>query len=327
MTKHPIGMCAIACILLGCTGWGENGTPTNNPRVEQPKDDASLVDVQEPDDSSDSRKPEAPAPVLDCWQMSEKECYADNRCMPVAGVQINEFEQCLMEKTMAVCMDLGNCSPIVTFARSPTGELWKFAQDCSPPGWMSAEVEKVPSVSCKQPIKPADCTQLSKNLCKEGCTRIDGSPVREAEQCYEDYQFAACSEPVSCPLGTQYARNPSGQLWKFLVKCIPDGWVLEEPDNPVEYPCPHDPHDVCSDIPLKLCEANEACKLMEAYRIDESGQCTAATKEAVACGPEPKCPGSRCARSPSGESWHFPVGCTPAGWPVVQCEYWPACSE
>jgi len=177
----------------------------------------------------------------------DPQCGGEGHGAEIWGRRVNEAERCAGKSEFIECGEFEACGAAMTYARSPSGELWEFPSTCTPAGWPVAypsddsfidwsrwlcEPEVPEPVDCAS-VLPEDCWQHSSQ-----CLQIIGLRVDEAKSCWVDKETVGCIQYTNCDGLAVYARSPSGVLWTFGNQCIPDGWVVEEPVGGANSMCP-----------------------------------------------------------------------------------------
>jgi len=118
----------------------------------------------------------------------------------------------------------------------------------------------------------------------------------------------------NCWGGTQYVRDPSGDLWLFSAPCAPEGWTHEDPPvRPAACSVGDQEAIECSKLGESEC-LNGSCYPMLTWRFLESAQCLGDLEFAV-CIPAGRPSNSAWywTTDPSGNTWGS-LGEFPPGW-------------
>ena len=88
---------------------------------------------EEPEDEVRQIKPEV---VVDCNARSLASCERDDECVHFYGKRLDVEGMCWSEYMPALCKPRERfVSHAVTYAASPSGECWRFANQFLPDGW------------------------------------------------------------------------------------------------------------------------------------------------------------------------------------------------
>jgi len=184
--------------------------------------------IGEPMKSIEQQCPDRPEDS-ECSQLWQQACQGNGKCIAIEGQRVDTTRHCVDEKTFVACEDAVKCAGRVAYAQSPSGELWRFHNGCSPKDWAIAPSQE-PMELCPPAPPPADrCIQLDETKCQESkeCMAVYGYRINESLQCMEDTEYVTCMLEGACPPRDAYARSPSGELWGFQLGCFPPGWQHE----------------------------------------------------------------------------------------------------
>jgi len=140
--------------------------------------------------------------------------------------------------------------------------------------------------------------------------------VNESGQCADEQLWVRDCVSVSrnCWGGTQYVRDPSGDLWLFSTPCAPEGWTHEDPPVRSTACSVGDQEAIeCSKLGESECLKSRSCYPLPARRLLESAQCLG-DPEFVVCIPtgRPTQGADFLWNDPSGNIWS--TGEWPRGW-------------
>jgi len=166
---------------------------------------------------------------IECSSRTVADCSGDGLCNPIIGSRLSEAASCADAGEYVTCQDLFGCGEAVTYARDPSGDLWRFPDTCTPAGW-AVDYPLEPVFECANQKATADtCVSRPEADCSgDGrCNAIVGSRFTETAPCGEPGRFVTCEELAGCGEVLTYARDPSGDLWRFPDTCTPEGWPVE----------------------------------------------------------------------------------------------------
>ena len=170
-------------------------------------------------------------PTADCWKFGPEACAANEDCFAKWGDRPNGVEGCYeFGKQEFVACDVDRvqmCDDGFFCAQSPSGDWLRFSHGCTPTGWPS-EFPCAPSRQLPYCADGVVCSKLSPSECYSSwhCMGVTGQPVNEADHCLENTEVVvACMERGPCANAEEYARGPSGDVYRFTYKCSPDGWT------------------------------------------------------------------------------------------------------
>ena len=216
-------------------------------------------------DTSNTKPPVEPSdpgtPITACWEgatgecdeLSEAQCIADVRCMPLRASYVYDSfcldpelelewvvgcehpQPCLGSEKFVRCADVRSCDEGTFYAslQGAPSSFWQFPNSCVPKGWTVQHPKNVQFAECETMRSLEDfqdefpCLGRSLDECEatEECEIKRGRRWNESGCCWGDLEPLHCVPFIAMSTGGTYIRlDPSGQKWKMWRYALHDDW-------------------------------------------------------------------------------------------------------
>lgn len=188
------------------------------------------------------------APGVVCSGKLRQECESSSGCEVAKGYRLDSGTNatCKYRLESAGCRKASG-EKVQSFAKSPVGETWVFADGKGPDGWEVLDASVVgaslPTVACRVASDPhlKQCDGRDPKDCGYGCMAASGTRYDASKECKFKKAPAGCFYPtftpdpngssgVNCSMMTQFLTDPSGQTYYFPNTCAPN-WTATPGDT------------------------------------------------------------------------------------------------